>query len=109
MVGFAVYGPTACTVSTWDLYWIVVDAARHRSGIGRRLLRETERAIAGRGGRLLVVQTSSREDYGPTRRFYEREGYERAARIAGYYAPDDDLIVYTKHLGPPDPEMGHYG
>ena len=30
LVGFALYGRTPCTVSTWDLYWIAVDPAVQR-------------------------------------------------------------------------------
>ena len=34
LVGFTLYGPTPCTVTTWDLYWIVVDPQVHRLGLG---------------------------------------------------------------------------
>ena len=47
---------------------------------------------------LVVVETSSRADYTPTRRFYEARGYTRTATIPGYYAPGDDLVIYTKDL-----------
>lgn len=109
LVGFTLFGPTPGTESTWDLYWIVVDPASHRQGIGRELLRATEHAVAARGGRLIVVETSSRDDYAPTRAFYERLGYDRAARIADYYAPNDDLVIYTKPLDPPVTETANHG
>jgi len=44
------------------------------------------------------VETSSRSDYVPTRAFYEARGYTRAATIPAYYAPGDDLVIYTKDL-----------
>ena len=47
---------------------------------------------------LVVVETSSRADYAPTRGFYEARGYSRTATIPAYYAPGDDLVVYTKDL-----------
>ena len=109
LVGFALYGPTPCTVTTWDLYWIVVDPHAHRLGVGRRLMAESETAIDRHGGRLVVVETSSRENYAPTRAFYEALGYDRAARIADYYAAGDDLIVYTKPLAPPPAGTAHDG
>ena len=98
LVGFACYGPTPCTVHTWDLYWIAVDPATHRQGAGRALMEACERDIAARGGRLVVVETSSRADYAPTRAFYEALGYRVTARIPDFYASNDDLITYTKRF-----------
>jgi hypothetical protein len=46
----------------------------------------------------VVVETSSLPKYEPTRRFYRRQKYDEAARLRGYYAPDDDLVIFTKHL-----------
>jgi ribosomal protein S18 acetylase RimI-like enzyme len=62
------------------------------------LLGEAERRLTANGRRLVVVETSSRADYTPTRGFYEARGYTRTAIIPGYYAPGDDLVVYTKDL-----------
>jgi ribosomal protein S18 acetylase RimI-like enzyme len=98
LVGFACWGPTPGTEGTHDLYWIVVDPSRQGAGIGTELLRDVEGRLKADGGRLVVVETSSRRDYAPTRAFYERRGYTRAATIPGYYAPGDDLVVYTKDL-----------
>jgi ribosomal protein S18 acetylase RimI-like enzyme len=98
LVGYACWGPTPGTVATSDLYWLVVDRERQGSGIGSQLLREVERLLLADGRRLVVVETSSRADYTPTRRFYEARGYIRAATIPGYYAPGDDLVIFTKDL-----------
>ena len=98
LVGYACWGPTPGTEATWDLYWIVVDRTRQGAGIGSQLLSEVEHRLMAEGCRLVVVETSSRADYVPTRGFYEARGYTRAATIPGYYAPGDDLVVYTKDL-----------
>jgi ribosomal protein S18 acetylase RimI-like enzyme len=98
MMGFACYGPTPCTEATWDLYWIAVDPNGHRQGVGRKLMEACEERIAAARGRLVLVETSSRPDYGPTRAFYEALGYAPAARVADFYAEGDDLIMYTKRL-----------
>lgn len=100
LIGFAFYGPTPCTQNTWDLYWIAVEPGSQRHGTGRTIMDACERDMAARDGRLVVVETSSRPDYEPTRRFYEALGYEQEARVRGFYAPDDDLIIYTKPLTP---------
>jgi ribosomal protein S18 acetylase RimI-like enzyme len=98
LVGYACWGPTPGTDGTHDLYWIVVDRDRQGAGVGTQLLRDVEGRLAADGCRLVVVETSSRGDYAPTRAFYEHRGYTRAATIPGYYAPGDDLVIYTKDL-----------
>jgi D-alanine-D-alanine ligase len=100
LAGFAICGPVPCTLATWDLYWIAVDPATHGAGIGRQLMAHCEATIRAEGGRLVVVETSSRADYGPTRAFYRRLDYREAATIPEYYAPGDALVVYTKLLVP---------
>jgi ribosomal protein S18 acetylase RimI-like enzyme len=65
-------------------------------GIGRALTAFAEQAIAEHGGRLYVVETSSRETYTPTRRFYEAVGYWEAGRIPNFYGPGDDRVIFLK-------------
>ena len=98
LIGYACWGPTPGTEGTWDLYWIVVARERQGEGIGSDLLRYVERMLATDHCRLVVVETSSRADYAPTRGFYEARGYTRTAVIPGYYAPGDDLVIYLKDL-----------
>lgn len=98
LVGYACYGPTPETDRTWDLYWIATDPATHGTGGGTRLLTEVERRLQGLHARMLVVETSSRSEYAPTRAFYERRGYAVAARVREFYAPGDDRIIYTKRF-----------
>ena len=98
LIGYACWGSTPGTVTTSDLYWIVVDRDKQGSGVGTQLLGEVERRLAADGRRLVVVETSTRSDYVPTRAFYEARGYTRAATIPAYYAPGDDLVIYTKDL-----------
>ncbi len=99
-IGYACYGPIGCTVGSFDLYWIVVQAASRGRGLGRRLLREVERRVALAGGRRLFVETSSRELYKPTRQFYERSGYTEEARLEDFYAPGDAKVIYACSLKP---------
>jgi ribosomal protein S18 acetylase RimI-like enzyme len=98
LVGYACFGATPATEGTFDLYWLAVDPAAQGRGIGRALMQQVERALLDRGGRLLVVETSSRADYAHTRRFYARGGYAEAARIRHFYAPADDRIMLTTRL-----------
>ena len=96
--GFACYGPTPLTDGVYDLYWIVVDPPAQKEGNGRYLLEYVEREVKKRGGRMLLIETSSQESYGATIRFYERNGYELAARIKDFYRIGDDKLVFSKVL-----------
>src|SRR5436190_1276461 len=98
LVGCICWGPTPGTEGTYDLYWLVVDPARQGQGLGTELLTAVERRLRAALGRLLVTVTSSRGVFEPTRSFYEHRGYTRAATIPGYYAPGDDLVIYSKDL-----------
>lgn len=98
LLGYACVGPTPATEGTYDLYWLAVDPAAQRRGIGRMLVRAVERDLRTRGARMLLVETSSRPDYSETRAFYTRCGYAEAARIRDFYAPADDRILLTTRL-----------
>ena len=103
LVGYACFGATPSTDRTYDLYWIAVHPDAQRAGAGAALTMEVERELQRRGARLLVVETSSRSDYEPTRRFYGKRQYTEAARLRDFYAPGDDRLVLTKRLDVPSP------
>jgi ribosomal protein S18 acetylase RimI-like enzyme len=98
LVGWICWGPTPCTLGTYDLYWMAVDPTLQGSGIGAALLQAMEGRLAG-SARLIVVETAGRPDYRPTRAFYEARGYRKASVIPDFYAPGDDQVVYVKALG----------
>jgi ribosomal protein S18 acetylase RimI-like enzyme len=107
VVAYACFGTVALTQGTYDLYWIAVHPDTHGGGVGKKLLDRVEDEIAKQGGRLVVVETSSRKDYDKTRRFYEKTvKYERAAWIRDFYKPGDDKVVYVKYLLGPSPKAG---
>lgn len=103
VLGYVGYGPTPLTRGTWDLYWIAVDRAAQGRGAGRALIAFAENDIQHRGGRLLLIETSSQESYGATIHFYERAGYDLEARIRNFYQPGDDKLVFAKELARPEP------
>lgn len=98
MIGYACFGSTPLTEGTFDLYWIAVSPAFQGRGVGRRLLAAAETEARKRGGRLMVVETSSQEKYAPTRVFYLAGGYGLAARIPDFYRPGDDKLIFTRYL-----------
>src|SRR5687768_5910330 len=98
VLGYVCFGPTPLTETTYDLYWIVVDKSKHRGGVGKRLLKFAEEEVERRGGRLLLIETSSQETYGGTIQFYERTGYALVGRVTDYYKAGDDKLIFAKRL-----------
>jgi ribosomal protein S18 acetylase RimI-like enzyme len=96
--GYVCYGPTPLTQGVYDLYWIVTDPAVQGKGFGRRLIEYVEGDIVKRGGRMLLIETSSQETYAPTIRFYQRARYTLVARIKNFYRIGDDKLVFSKEL-----------
>jgi D-alanine-D-alanine ligase len=98
LLGYVCYGPTPCTIGTFDLYWIAVTPAAQGTGVGTMLLQEVERRLALKDARLVIIETSSLPPYAPTRRFYEQRGYEVVARVPDFYAPGDDRLILAKRI-----------
>ncbi|MFL5402086.1 MAG: GNAT family N-acetyltransferase, partial [Gemmatimonadales bacterium] len=98
LVGWICWGPTPCTLGTYDLYWMAVEPSLQGSGIGTALLCEMERRLSDLA-RLIVVETAGRPDYAPTRAFYEARGYRATATIPEFYGPGDDQVVFVKRVG----------
>jgi D-alanine-D-alanine ligase len=97
LVGWICWGPTPCTLGTYDLYWMAVDPAVQGSGVGTALLTEMERRLSGLA-RLIVVETAGRPDYAATRAFYQARGYAAVSTIPDFYAPGDDQVVFVKNV-----------
>jgi GNAT superfamily N-acetyltransferase len=95
---YTCFGRIPATVDSFDLYWIAVSPRGRRNGLGTWLLRETERCVVAMGGARLYVDTSGRPGYAGPRTFYASAGYAEVARLADFYAPLDDKVVYCKTL-----------
>lgn len=97
LAGYVIYGPTPCTVGTWDIYWIAVAPAYQRAGVGTLLIDEVERRLHGRA-RMLLVETSGQPLYASTRAFYERRGFDEVARVPDFYADGDDRVILARRI-----------
>ena len=95
-LGFAYYAPAEMTDRTWELWWIAVDRTKQGRGLGKALLDAVEADVRKRGGRLLLIETSSTAHYEPTRQFYLKRGYVIAARILDFYADGDGKVIFWK-------------
>ncbi|HVR41231.1 MAG TPA: N-acetyltransferase [Thermoanaerobaculia bacterium] len=96
--GYVLFGQTPKTDDVFDLYWIAVDPRRQGQGFGQLLLRFVENEVRRQNGRMLLIETSSKESYAPTIRFYQRSGYEEISRIKDFYRIEHDKLVFCKRF-----------
>lgn len=97
-VAYACFGLIACTLYSYDLYWIATHDDHRGKGLGKIVLREVEKAIEALGGKTIYVETSYLPKYEPTRAFYLKNGYIEKARFEDFYNDGDDKVVYIKRL-----------
>lgn len=85
----------------WNLHFLAVDPAQHGTGLGTHLIAHVEQLLRAMGeevARVLIIETSSTDQYAPTRTFYAARGFDEEARIRDYYGPGDGKVVFWKSL-----------
>ena len=97
-IGFAYCEPERMTDGTFNLLAIAVMTEAQGQGIGAALIEHLERALQRLGARILLVETSSFDEYARTREFYDHRAFTREARIRDFYAVGEDKIVFWKSL-----------
>jgi len=98
IAGFCYAVPEMMTDGTWNMLAIGVHPSRQGTGCGRALVAHLETALKERGNRILIVDTSSSDDYAEARAFYVKNGYEEEARIRDFWSAGDDKITFRKAL-----------
>ena len=98
LVGWVCFGPTPCTVDTFDIYWLVVAPHKQRNGVGAYLMQYATSLIKNRSGRLIIAETSGHPRYQSTRRFYEKMNYSPVSCVRDFYALGDDKVIYVKSI-----------
>ncbi len=90
--------PEPMTSGTWNILMLLVNPNRQGQGYGKTLMNYIEQTLVERGERLLIVETSSLDNFESARGFYSNCGYKEEARIRDFYAEGDDKIVFSKAL-----------
>ena len=67
-------------------------------GIGSKLFGFLEDVVRGKGGRMILADTSTIPQYEKTQKFYLRNGFQEVARVADYYYPGNDRITFCKRI-----------
>ena len=97
-VGYSCFGPILGTECSLDLYWIAVHNDFRGKKIGKELLEKSEGAIRAMKGHRIYVETSSRDQYEPTRKFYTANAYQLEATLRDFYAPGDSKNIFSKEI-----------
>ncbi len=99
LAGWICWGPTPCTLGTFDLYWMAVDPAHHGRGHRHRSACAPWSSASRARARLIVVETAGRAGLRPDPRLLRgAAGTAAVSRIPDFYAPGDDQVVYVKYL-----------
>jgi GNAT superfamily N-acetyltransferase len=112
LVGFICFGPIPMTERCYDLYWLKVDEASSRKGVGGRLLGFMEECVAREGARRIYVETSSTAPYQAARSFYEKHGYQLVCSLKDFYREGDHKMIFMKEVSgiiPNNTMTGNYG
>jgi GNAT superfamily N-acetyltransferase len=96
VVGYHCTGRRPLTDGVFDLYWIASDPESPVKGVGKALLDHSEEFVIGNNGRWLLAETSSKDSYANTRRFYLKNKYSIVAEINDFYSEGDNLLVFGK-------------
>jgi ribosomal protein S18 acetylase RimI-like enzyme len=98
LAGYICFGPIPMTEGCYDLYWIAVDEAFSRRGIGGELLGFMEEFVIKKEARRIYVDTSSTHPYEPARSFYEKHGYRVACLLEDFYRKGDHKVILMKEV-----------
>lgn len=97
-VGFCYTAPEELTDGTWNMLALAVRPDHQGNGFGASLVAAAEQHLKQTGQRILIVDTSSTDDFALTRKFYAQNGYEEEARIRDFWAKGDDKVIFRKAL-----------
>jgi ribosomal protein S18 acetylase RimI-like enzyme len=98
LIAFAYAEPERMTHGTFNLLAIAIDPALQGKGVGRMLVAGLEERLRAAGGRVLLVETSSLDEFAGTREFYAAQAFFQEARIRDFYAEGEDKILFWKRL-----------
>ena len=95
-IGYCV--PEQLTESTYNLLAIGVLTEWQGKGIAGEMMKYIELLLKEKGGRILIVETSSDDAQIAARNFYKKIGYTQEAVIRDFWKEGEDKIVFWKKL-----------
>lgn len=97
-VAYVCFGLIPCSLISYDLYWIGTHQNYRGIGLGKIILLETEKLVKQLGGKAIYIETSSKQKYLPTQKFYENNNYDLKFVYDDFYDVGDSKFVYVKKV-----------
>lgn len=97
-VAIAYCAPEKFTEGTYNLYAIGVLQERRGEGIGRAMIGHVEEILKKKSARVLIVETSSDDQFILTQKFYKQLGYHHEATIRDFWQEGENKEVFWKKL-----------
>jgi ribosomal protein S18 acetylase RimI-like enzyme len=98
-VGFCYAAPEKLTDGTWNMLAIAVHPSGQGRGHGSAIVQSLEAILHRHGHRVLIADTSGKDEFAQTRAFYRKNGYSEEARIRDFWAKGDDKVIFWKLIG----------
>lgn len=97
-VGLCYTVPEELADGAWNMLALAVRPDLQGKRLGTELVATAEQHLRSNGQRILIVDTSGKDDFALTRRFYAQNGYDEEARIRDFWAAGDDKVIFRKAL-----------
>lgn len=105
-VAYVCYGKISdAKDGTYEIFWLSTLNEYRGAGIGRQLINHLIKKLYRKGAKRIYVKTDSKEQYAPTRRFYEKCGFQLQAVLPKYYDDNDNCCIYALQLNEEPEEL----
>ncbi len=98
IVGVSYAGSLELTDRSWNLWMLGVHEEYQRMGIGSRLVNHVEERLKSERQRMLIIDTTQKEDQAGARALYSKLGYDQVARIPDFYEDGTEKLTFIKRL-----------
>lgn len=86
------------TNETYNLLAIAVSNKHKRKGIASKMIYFIEDHLKSKGCRMLVIETSSIEEFKKARSLYKKLNYIQLAEVKDFWDDNDDKLIFGKKL-----------
>ena len=86
------------TNETYNLLAIAVSNDHQRKGIASKMIHFIEEHLKTQGCRMLIIETSSIDEFQQARNLYEKLNYIQLAQVKDFWDENDDKLIFGKKL-----------